>query len=258
MRLVAALRTPETPAALSGALRGLLEKCMTVSQARAIAAQVVDEGCFDSPAALGDLTCEALEELDIPVGRRRRILQACFGDPVAVPRFRGEQDPADPVRVVVPEGRLRTLKVSWPAPESKSMPSPESMMDFGMGLRGFLRSALPTQDAIGDPVLPGPWADAVFRVFTNPWDDLPPTHVDGDQRDQSLCSALLGAPGALPPWAAALVRQQLKEDRGLSALLALCRQVFTNTDTSNAGIKKAVRAPARESDPANVAKRLAL
>jgi hypothetical protein len=47
------------------------------------------------------------------------------------------------------------------------------------------------------------------------------------------------------------------EDRGLHALLVLGRQVFTRTDVSDSVLKKAVRAPKKESNPLCAAKRLA-
>ena len=124
-------------------------------------------------------------------------------------------------------------------------PNPEQWLDFGLALRTFLRET-PGGTAV---------ADAAFRIFTHPWEDLDALRVEGDGPDRLICFALLGT--KVPAWANSLIRSHLTRDAGMQALQILCRQVMSRTDVSDAELKDAVRSPAKENSAAQVAKRLA-
>lgn len=281
-----------SPEELRGALEAVLIPAIGPVPSRETAALLVDQACFDTSEALRDLTPATLAQLLVPVGRHARICRALFGGEYQIPQtpsvsvFSAPAGPQAsalppifnvpaavvnvpapvvnvtapaPVVNVAPPGQPRALKVPWPSPNAHSLPPPEAFLDFGLGLRAFLRAQPQVRDSLGDPVAPSPvdWSDVVFGSFTRPWDDAPASHVHSGPHDRLLAAALLSAPGAVPAWAAPLVRQPFREDRALQALLALSRQVAVASDASDKAIKRAVRAPRRESNPQAVSLRLA-
>ena len=259
--LDSALAAATDPDQLRGALEALLLNQLPHGVAKDVATLLVDTACYETPEALAAITKADLQSLRVPLGRQPRVLQTIFGQ-VLNPVEQPAPAPAlalttTPVPGSSLDPRYRNLKTAWPAPESTALPAPESMLDFGMGIRGYLRQLPSVPSAAGVIIDSSVWADRVFTLFTNPWDDIHADHEPAGPHDKALCASLLAAPGAVPPWAAALVRQQIRQDHGLGALLVLCRQVFTNTDISDAALKKAVRAPTKGSNPGQIAKRLA-
>ncbi len=65
---------------------------------------------------------------------------------------------------------------------------------------------------------------------------MPVAHVAAGPHDRALCAAPFSAPGAIPR-AASLARQQLREDRGLEALLILSGQIDATTAHSDRVLK---------------------
>ena len=259
------LSSATTADELLGALEAVLHPSLGSAAAKSTSAAIVMDACYDTAEVLGELNPTLLRAAGIPAGRHSRVLAAIFGTspppftppPVLPPQFVPHPPPLNTTQSA--PRKPASFKAEWPAVGGVQPPMPEKMLDFGLALRGYLRElpelVLPTGDI---PYSPSKWADVVFDRFTAPWTALPAGFVESGPHDRLLCAALLSAgAGSLPPWAAALVRHPLSEDRGLHALLVLNRQVFTATDVSDGEMKRAIRRPSREGQPSAVARRLA-
>jgi hypothetical protein len=268
-RLVPSLRLPldEAPEVLRGALESVFMAAFRqVTIARDLAELLVMVAGYDYSAGLVDVDDAALRELEVPIGRRPRVLRAIFLTPVGGVESSGALGAGQTAQARAHAGvmsncsaagpfmgrakRPRDFRTPWPAPSSTSMPAPDVGVDFGMALREYIRGS-------SNPIISAA-SDQVFSIFVRPWGDLPAGYLpSGEGVDQVITAALMAAPGGLPPWAAPLIRLHMREDRGCAALLVLCRQILTRTDVSDAAIKRSTRYPKRESNPLLVAKRLA-
>jgi hypothetical protein len=281
LQLVSILRNqpPDRPEQLRGALEAVLTPELGAPIAKVTATVIVDQGAYDCPDALAEITPQRLSDMGIPPGRHTRVCQALFGadygsgavnpllsSPVSFNAGAGPGGaapyvmPAPIVNVTTAERVNRTTKASWPAPSSTATPSPEAYLDFGLALRTHFRESAQVYDAQGAPVgyTPDQFADMVYDRFSAPWTDIPAGHSSAGAHDKLLVAVLLKAPpGNIPPWAANLVRQQLAEDKGLEALLVLGRQIFTTTDLSDRMAKDAVRTPRPVANMTQVPRRLA-
>ena len=261
--LVSALRGHTDPATLRGALEAVLQSDLGSQVAREVALKIVDEAAFDTSEVLIEVSSAVLTQLVIPVGRHSRVLNAIFEAGSAQPQTPMSFSfmPAQPSAVAPPvinvaaplpvinlaapvvnvpapivnvssPGPGRTFKTSWPSVSAVTLPTPELFLDFGLSLRGFLRQLPQLTAPHGEPVPMSPvlWSDLVFDRFLRPWDDIPVEHVHSGPLDKLLSVALMAAPGAIPPWAAPLIRQPLREDRALQALLILSRNIAVSGD----------------------------
>ena len=254
----------QAPGSLLGVLDALLTEALGSADVGRATAKAIVDGGFDDAQALCDLTMADMRELEIPAGRRRRVVRALFiagelpSDPSTPAVVPVHHVSAGPPPVPPPQPPLATshaprqspksFKVAWPAAPSTG-PSSAVWLDFGLALKSHLRD-LPHDSA-------EEWATRVFKLFTAPWDDIPGSHQEGGDLDRAVCSALLLSPGGCPEWAAPLVRNHLSQDRGLLALQAVSRQLLTRTDVEDSSLKDEVRRPVRESHAHAVSRRLA-
>jgi hypothetical protein len=236
---------PNDSNAIKGALSALFEAHFTPEVADTYAASIVDGHGYDNVNEFRTVTMLDLHEIGIPRGHQKRIARAIFAGnlppsaPVQIPVFQqpqGGQPPPPP-----PSPAKKASKWERDLPDK---PNPINFMEHGMALRTHLRET--TDDA---------YADLVFERYTTPWTDLPAGHVHGSANEKVLCGLLLQK--SLPDWANGLVQDDLKHDRGLKAVMTLCRQVFAVTDVSDAEIKAAVRTPDPCAQPSKASMALA-
>ena len=142
--LTPTLRDRNTPEELRGPLEAvLLSRGLSANRCQKYAAKIVDEGCFDLSSALADLTIQALESLDIPVGHRAVVMRAAFDGGIPQSALGSPVPPSPQVWQAPPQSALgevvirhdSSIRREWPTGLT-ALGSPH-VDSVGLGPQGF-------------------------------------------------------------------------------------------------------------------------
>lgn len=231
-----------------GHLESVLNTKCAAARATSYTTKILEVGCFDTSAALADLTIQALGQLDIPIGQQAVIMRAVFNGIIPI-----VQSPATVVASPVlathaslaeAAPREKEFKREWPvALDSSGLPLAADLQQYGLAARGHIRDC-------GKGTL----ATEFLRRFTNVSDPIPAAYAHADGNDAWLSRMLLsyGKMG-MPVPVSMIMSVHIQNDQCMRAIHALTQHVFVCTEDATTNLKEPVRDPKIAADASQMA-----
>ena len=248
--LTPSLQNLQTAEELKGALESeLMARGINATKSAAYAELIVEEACYDTSAAIADLTLQALGTLKIPLGHRAVCIRAVFQG------YLPAQAAGTPVPISTPAPVMyagaaaeyvprhdSAIRREWPVSGGGLMTAAD-LKDFGLTVRAVLNEA-------NKPQL----AAEFWRRFTDVSAPIPSTYAHADSDDAWLARILVSAGKiGMPRQVSQICAVHVQNDHGMRATQAICQRVFLHTEDAVATLKATVRNPNAPKDSSKVA-----